>query len=161
DDLVGLVTLRQSLDVGLEKVLVELAELLRVRLRFAVVEWWVGGSGLYERVVAAPARSRRRVTLSRAQERVLARTEVVTAEWLAVGLPGFIAERGGQVDLLAPCANAGDLAGFLVLEGVEVGAPGIGRTGVPELCRHLAPFLQSAHLDRALRESLDQVRRQA
>jgi signal transduction histidine kinase len=153
---------RLSHALPLDELLLELAESLRAGLLLETAEVWTGSGGLLDRAASDPDRGRASLSLSPAEESVVAGADVSGPAWLAVWLPALLEGRGSGAVRVAPIANAGELLGLIVAERPPDGEPFGERDErvLAELARQVGFALRNVRLDSQLKASLDQVKRQ-
>jgi signal transduction histidine kinase len=154
---------RLSRAIPLDELLLQVVESLRKTFNLERAEIWTGSGGQLERAVSVPDTNQARLSLSPAEETVVARAGVVGPAWLAVWLPQLT--QGGQEATVrvVPLAYAGQLLGLIVAMRPPAGdtfGPD-DESALAELARQVAVALHNLQLDSALQASLDEVRRQA
>jgi signal transduction histidine kinase len=153
---------RLSRALPLDELLLELAESLRAGLLLETAEVWTRSGGVLKRAASHPERGRASLSLSPAEESVIASAGVSGPAWLAVWLPALLDGRGSDTVRVAPIANAGELLGLIVAERPPDGEPFRERDErvLAELARQVGFALRNVRLDSQLQASLDQVKRQ-
>jgi signal transduction histidine kinase len=153
---------------ALEDILVGLVDRFRATHRLAAVQLWVGTHGVYRLVVATPPSASPPLTLTSAQERMLARMAVVEGEWLSIWLPALTGGREHGLLLAAPVCHTGELLGFVVAEQSPTTNPRraaaerrLTATTAQELSLKVGPLLEAFRLGSELRGTLETLKRQA
>jgi signal transduction histidine kinase len=154
---------RLSRAVPLEELFLQLAESLRAALALEAAEIWTTGSGRLERVASEPDRGPASLSLTTAEEAVLARTRISGGARIAVWAPGLLNQRGDALVRMAPITNAEELLGLIVAERAADSEPFDAESEriLAELARQVGLALRNARLDSELQASLDELRRQA
>ncbi len=147
----------------LDELLLQLAESLKKTMALSVAEVWTrGASGGLERTVSVPDRGMATITLGAEEETVVARAGVSGAAWASIWLPQ-VTTTTDQVLRVAPITNSGELLGMIIVcrpQGALLFDEHDDQA-LTELARQVGLALHNVNLDSALRESLDEVRRQA
>ena len=147
----------------LDELLLQLAESLKKTMALSVAEVWTrGASGGLERTVSVPDRGMATITLGAEEETVVARAGVSGAAWASIWLPQ-VTTATDQVLRVAPITNSGELLGMIIVcrpQGALLFDEHDDQA-LTELARQVGLALHNVNLDSALRESLDEVRRQA
>jgi signal transduction histidine kinase len=154
---------RLSRAVPLDEMLLELAESLCRSLELEAAEVWTSSGGLLERAASDPLRGRATLSLTPAEESVVAQAGVQGPAWLEVWLPTLLEAREQRLLRVAPIVNADELLGLVVAERPPGGRP-FGEPDelvLAEFARQVALALRNVRLDAQLQASLDEVRRQA
>jgi signal transduction histidine kinase len=163
DDVLRALGGRLTYAMPLDELLLELVEALRRGLGLETAEIWTGSAGLLERATSDPDRGWASLSVTPAEEAVIARAQTGGATWIGVWLPSLLEARAGAEIRIAPIAHAEQLLGFIVAERAPGSEPfGLDEDRVlVELARQLALALRNVRLDSQLEASLDEVRRQA
>jgi signal transduction histidine kinase len=153
--------LGQALPV--DELLAELADSLRSGFRLEATEIWTGSAGLLERSISDPPRAWASMSVSAAEEAVMARVGVAGPGWLAVWIPALLDGRADRPLRVAPITNADELLGLIVAERGPEGDPFDEREDgdLAEIARQVGLGLRNVRLDAQLQASLDALRRQA
>jgi len=149
--------------IPMDELLLQVAESLRKTLSLSSAEVWTGSGGHLERVVSVPDVPSARLALSEEEESVVARAGVTGTKWLEIWLPALLKGRETSVIRVAPATHSGQVLGLIVVVR-PVGGDQFttdDETMLTELARQVALALHNVELDSALRESLDEVKRQA
>jgi len=143
--------------IPLEELLLQLAESLRTTLGVRSAEVWTGSGGVLERAASDPDCGSATLTLTQAEESVLARTSVAGAPWLRVWLPRLVADRAAVQ--AAPITHSGELLGLIVVEREAEDEE--DDQVLVALARQVGLALHNARLGSALRASHEELQRQA
>jgi signal transduction histidine kinase len=149
---------RMTRALPLEELLQQLAELLRVHLRLASAEVWVGSRAEMFLVGAMPHRDAEPLHLTAEEAQVVARARVVGDAWVAMWLPALRSESG--TTRLVPLAHAGELVGVVVCRRAA-DAEALSETEEDTLAhvtRQVGVAIHNSQLDTALQASLEQLR---
>ena len=148
---------RMTRALPLEELLQQLAELLRVHLRLASAEVWVGSASEMFLVGAMPHRDAEPLHLTAEEAQVVARARIVGDAWVAMWLPAWRAESG--TTRLVPLAHAGELIGVVVCRraaDAEVLSEAEEDT-LADVTRQVGVAIHNSQLDSALQASLAQL----
>lgn len=147
----------------MDDLLPEAVEALRDSLRLDDAQVWLAEGGELRLAVSDPKRDAQPIPLLANIETIAANARVSGRPWARVWLPELLPESVDAGFRLAPISVSGQLLGLIT----------IGRTSheerlaaeadatLEELARELGAALKKQRLDSALRESMDQLRRQA
>ncbi|GAA0415593.1 hypothetical protein Acor_58840 [Acrocarpospora corrugata] len=152
---------RMSRAVPFDELLLQLAESLKAAMAPAGAEIWVGSGGVLHRTLSVPDLPTARLELNERERVVVGRTRVGGASWLAVWMPGLLADGGGGPIRVAPAAHLGELLGLIVVRR-PVDAPPFSEADdqvLVQLGRQVGLALHNMRLDSALQASLDELRR--
>ena len=152
-----------SQGVPMAELLLQIAEALRDTFKLDVAEVWVCEGGALSLAAAEPARERTPISLTPAEESIVANARVSGVAWAKVWLPALLEGRADASLRVAPIAVSGQLLGLMVIERSRKGdsLPDEADAILDEVARELAVGINKARLDAALRASLEQLRRQA
>jgi signal transduction histidine kinase len=156
EDVLELLEERRARPTRLEDLLPELADALRAAFDVGSAEWWIASESALERVASSPPGPPRTVPLEYPQARVLARTQLMSAEWISVWLPDLSENRGSDLTVVAPIVSGDDLVGLLALGKPGTGSPRSDdevRRIVPELCARVATVVRNEQLASEVRAS--------
>jgi signal transduction histidine kinase len=149
---------RMTRALPLEELLQQLAELLRVHLRLASAEVWVGSRSEFFLVGAMPHRDAEPLHLTAEEAQVVARARVVGDAWVAMWLPALRSASG--TTRLVPLAHAGELVGVVVCRRAADAEPlsEAEEDMLADVTRQVGVAIHNSQLDSALQVSLEQLR---
>ena len=147
----------------MEELLPRVAESLRRMFALDAAEIWIASAGELRLSVSDPDRASIAVSLTQAEESIIARAPVSGAAWASVWLPGLLAGRGRAALRIAAIIQTGRLLGLIVLERARNGdrLAAEADATLEELAREVGFAINKASLDEALQESLGRLRHQA
>ncbi|HEX2738201.1 MAG TPA: histidine kinase, partial [Acidimicrobiia bacterium] len=148
----------------LDELLLQLAESLKATMSLDVAEIWTRGERGLERAVSVPDRGPAAIPIATDEEVVvIARAVVSGPAWAQVWMPALVRGLDEPVLRVAPITNSGELLGIIVVRRAE-GAVAFDEAddqALTELARQVGLALHNVHLDSALQQSLESVRRHA
>lgn len=146
----------------MNELLVQLAEAVRDSFNVDAAEIWLHDSGVLRRVVSQPQREAEEITVSPAEESIVANASLSGPAWARTWLPALLDRRPAAALRIAPVSVSGQLLGLLVVERRKAASFGQNvDVMLEELAREVGAGLHKQQLDAALHASLDQLRRQA
>ena len=154
---------RLSRAIPMDELLLQVAESLRKTLGLMTAEVWTGSGGELERTVSVPDARVRRITLNAEEQTVVARAGVSGNAWLEIWLPTLLEGRTDAIARVAPATHSGQVLGMIVVAR-QPGSDAFTSDDdlmLAELSRQVGLALHNVELDSALKETLDEVRRQA
>jgi signal transduction histidine kinase len=163
DEVVRTFGSRLTRAVGMEELLLQLAESLRKTMSLASAEVYTGSGEVLERAVSVPDRPSRSIIVGGRERPVITRAGVSGNAWAAVWLPALLDGRGDGPIRVAPVSHAGELLGLLVAER-RAGADAFREEDdrvLAELARQVGLAFHNVKLDAALQTTLDELRRHA
>ena len=147
----------------IDELMVQVVEALCDAFNLDVAELWIHSDGALRRVASNPRRPEVELTVTPAEESIIANAHVSGAAWASVWLPSLMVDRADVPLRIAPVSVSGRLLGLIVVERSRSGATlaaDIDAT-LEELVREVGAGLNKQRLDTALHASLEQLRRQA
>jgi signal transduction histidine kinase len=154
---------RLSRAIPMDELLLQVAESLRKTLGLMSAEVWTGSGGELERTVSVPDAPVRHLTLSPDEQTVVARAGVSGTAWVEIWMPALLEGRGDASVRVAPATHSGQVLGLIVTVRAS-GSDAFNADDdlmLAELARQVGLALHNVELDSALKETLDEVRRQA
>ena len=145
------------------ELLLQMVEALRDGFKLDAAELWLCEGGNLRLAAAEPRKERKPIPVTPAEETIAANARASSASWARVWMPALLEGRDHATLRLAPVSNSGQLFGLVVAERARKGESLATEVDVTleEVARELGVALKKAHLDSSLRESLEQLRRQA
>jgi len=147
----------------MEELLVQVVEALRDSFKLDAAELWLHEAGVMRRVASNPRRADAELTITPAEESIVANASVSGAAWAKVWLPTLLMDRAQASFRVVPFGASGRLLGLIVIERRRRGdalAADADMT-LEELAREVGAGLNKQRLDSALHASLEQLRHQA
>jgi signal transduction histidine kinase len=154
---------RMTRAIPLDELALQAAEALHGALKLRRVELWISAGDELRPWIGDPPIERHPVPMGGVEPAAVVQAGLIGHGWMKVWLPDLLEGRDDVSVRAAPMAHAGELLGLLLVERPVIAdgfTPDEEHT-VVELARQLGVAVRNAHLDSALQESLDQVRRQA
>jgi signal transduction histidine kinase len=147
----------------MDELLVQVVEALRDSFKLDAAELWLHEAGVMRRVASNPRRADAELTITPAEESIVANASVSGAAWAKVWLPTLLTDRAEASFRVVPFGASGRLLGLIVIERRRRGDALAADADVTleELAREVGSGLNKQRLDAALRASLEQLRQQA
>jgi signal transduction histidine kinase len=147
----------------MDELLAQIVEALRDAFKLDAAEIWLYDTAVLRRVASSPRRDPLQISLTPADASIAANAHVSGPAWAKVWLPALLDGRAEVPLRIAPAGASGRLLGLIVIERRRRGDD-LARDAdltLEELAREVGVGLHKQHLDEALHDSLDQLRRQA
>jgi len=147
----------------MDELLLQVVEALRDSFKLDAAELWLHDAGVMRRVASNPRRADAELTITPAEESIVANASVSGAAWAKVWLPKLLTDRAEASFRVVPFGATGRLLGLIVIERRRRGdalAADADMT-LEELAREVGAGLNKQRLDAALHASLEQLRHQA
>jgi signal transduction histidine kinase len=147
----------------MDDLLPEAVEALRDSLRLDDAQVWLSEGGELRLAVADPKRDAQAIPLLPNVETIAANARVSGRPWAKVWMPELLPDSVDAGFRLAPISVSGQLLGLITVGRAshEERLAAEADATLEELARELGAALKKQRLDSALRESMDQLRRQA
>lgn len=147
----------------MDELLDHAVDVLRTALSADSAELWLAGAGHLKLAASAPSRSPLDVGMTPEEESIAANATVSGAAWLKTWVPALLEGRSSDSIRVAPISSSGQLLGLIVIERNAKAERLASDADVilEELAREVGPGVQRQRLDASLRESLEQLRKQA
>ena len=147
----------------MDELMVQVVEALCDAFKLDAAELWIDNDGALRRVASHPLRRKVELTVTPAEESIVANARVSGAAWARVWLPALLEGRADVAVRIAPVSVSGRLLGLIVVERSRLGdaLPADVDATLEELAREVGAGLNKQRLDGALHASLEQLRRQA
>ncbi len=163
DEVVRTFGSRLTRAVGMEELLLQLAESLRKTMTLSSAEVYTGSGEVLERAVSVPDGPARSLVVGARERPVITRAGVCGNAWAGVWLPTLLDGRSDALIRVAPISHAGELLGLIVAER-RTGADAFSEEDdrvLAELARQVGLAFHNVKLDAALQTTLDELRTQA
>jgi signal transduction histidine kinase len=149
--------------VPVQDLLLQLLESLRKTMVLTSAEIWRGSDGTLECSVSVPERQTTRLSLTAAEESIVARAGVSGPAWIKIWLPALLEGRAEGELQVAPVAYGGKLLGLIVVhrKADDDRLTERDKQVLGDVARQVGVALHNLALDSALQASLDEVRHQA
>lgn len=149
--------------VPIDELLLQMVEALRDGFKLDAAELWLSEGGSLRLAAADPRADRKPISITPAEEAIAANAHVSSASWARVWLPALLDGREQATLRVAPISNSGQLFGLVVAERAPRSKDLAAHIDVTleEVARELGVAVKKAHLDSSLKDSLEQLRRQA
>ncbi|TMF19880.1 MAG: sensor histidine kinase [Chloroflexi bacterium] len=149
--------------VPMDELLLQMVEALRDGFKLDAAELWLSEGGSLRLAAADPRADRKPISITPAEEAIAANAHVSSASWARVWLPALLDGREQATLRVAPISNSGQLFGLVVAERAPRSKDLAAHIDVTleEVARELGVAVKKAHLDSSLKDSLEQLRRQA
>jgi len=147
----------------MDELLVQVVEALRDVFKLDAAELWLYAAGILKRIASNPQRAAAELSVTPAEESIIANARVSGAVWAKVWLPALLEDRVEVPLRIAPVSVSGRLLGLIVIERSRRGddLPADADATLDELTRELGAGLNKQRLDAALHASLERLRQQA
>jgi len=147
----------------LAELLPQVAEALYISFKLDAAEIWLPEGGELNLAVSSPKREARRIPFLPNVGSIAANARVSGRPWARVWLPELLPRNDDAALRIAPVGISGELLGLIVIEraGSEERLATEADGTLEELVREVGAALKKQRLDAALRDSMDQLRRQA
>ena len=149
--------------IGMDELLLQLAESLRKSMVLSRAEVYTGAGDVLERAVSVPDAGHRSILVSARERPVVTRAGVSGSAWASVWLPALLEGREHAQLRVAPASFGGELLGLIVVER-PAAADSFSEDDdrvLTELARQVGLAFHNAQLDTALQTTLDELRSQA
>ena len=149
--------------VPIDELLLQMVEALRDGFKLNAAELWLSEGGSLRLAAAEPRAERQPIPITPAEEAIAANAHVSSASWARVWMPALLEGRDHATLRVAPVSNSGQLFGLVVAERAPRSKDLAAHIDVTleEVARELGVAVKKAHLDSSLKDSLEQLRRQA
>jgi signal transduction histidine kinase len=149
--------------VPLAELLRQIVEALADTFKLDSAELWLCDGGVLTLAASEPLEQREPIPITAAEESIAANARVSGAAWAKVWLPSLVEGRAEQPMRIAPVTHTNKLFGFIVAERTRKGQSLAEETDetLEEVAREVGVAVNKARLDAALRQSVEQLRRQA
>jgi signal transduction histidine kinase len=155
---------RMTRSVPMDELLLQLAETLRETMAPLGAELWTGEDGRLDRTTSVPDHGAGHITLVGAELAAVVGARVSGTSWALMWLPATLESFGSPDDVhvrVAPITHLGRLLGLIVVaRRDESGVFTVeDDTLLADLARQVGLALHNVHLDSALQDSLEELRR--
>ena len=145
------------------ELLLRAVEALRDSFELETAEVWLNAGGVLRIAAADPPQDLERVALDPSEESIAANARVSGRPWIEVWIPALLQNHPDSAMRVAPISASGSLLGLILVARRHRGdrLPDEADATLAELARELGISINKQRLDAALRDSLDELRRQA
>jgi signal transduction histidine kinase len=149
--------------VPMADLLVQLVEALRKTFQLDAAELWLLEDGRLALVASEPNEERPSIVVTAAEQSIAANARVSSVAWARTWLPELLDGRPDPSLRVAPITHSGTLFGLIVAERSRRGdrLASEADATLEEVAREVGVAVNKARLDRALQQSIEQLRQQA
>jgi signal transduction histidine kinase len=147
----------------MDELLPEAVEALHDSLKLDEAQIWIAEGGELSLAVSHPRREAPRIPLLPNVDTIAANARVSGRPWAKVWLPELLPDRDDAALRVAPISVSGQLLGVILIQrtGHEERLAAEADATLEELAREVGAALKKERLDGALRDSMEQLQRQA